>query len=103
MSYNIELTDTFNNDLLEISLYISIDLQQPNAAANLTKNITDHIRLLGDNPYLFKSFESEPWHSRGWRYFPVNNYLVFYSVNDTTQTVKVIRVVYGARNIEQLF
>ena len=31
---------------------------------------------------------------------PVDNFIVFYTVTDDTQTVTIIRIVYGGRDIE---
>ncbi len=38
----------------------------------------------------------------GMRQEPVNNYLVFYLVDENRQTVSVVRVFYGGRNIEDI-
>ena len=102
MGYNIEWTERARDDIMGITLYISIELQQPVAAKNLSHNIGNYVDLLSENPLMYKEFESEPWHSKGWRYFPVNNYLIFYEVVEEINTVRVLRIVYGARNIEHL-
>ena len=31
---------------------------------------------------------------------PVDNFIVFYTITDDTQTVTIIRIVYGGRDIE---
>ena len=43
----------------------------------------------------------EPWQSRNLRIMPVNNYLVFYIVENENRTATVIRIIYSARNIER--
>ena len=42
----------------------------------------------------------EPWKSMGMHKVPVDNFIVFYTVTDDTQTVTIIRIVYGGRDIE---
>ena len=52
-------------------------------------------------PDRFRSYDREPWKSRGLRVFPVDNYLVFYVPNEETRIVTVIRVMYGGRDIDK--
>lgn len=42
----------------------------------------------------------EPWKSMGMHKVPVDNFIVFYTVTDDTQTVTIIRIVYGGRDVE---
>ena len=46
-------------------------------------------------------FVREPWHSRGLRFFPVDNYLVFYKTNDETETVYIVRIMYRGRDVRK--
>ena len=48
----------------------------------------------------FPLYKKEPWHSAGLRFFPVNNYVIFYIANETDNTISVIRIMYGGSNIE---
>ena len=52
-------------------------------------------------PYRFKAYEKEPWKTRGLRIMPVDNYLVFYIPSDDTQSVTIIRVMYGGRDTDK--
>jgi len=38
----------------------------------------------------------------GMRKVPVNNYLVFYLVENADLTVTVVRIFYGGRNVEEI-
>ena len=38
----------------------------------------------------------------GMRKVPVNNYLVFYLVENANSTVTVVRIFYGGRNVEEM-
>ena len=59
------------------------------------------IRSLNEMPQGHRLYESEPWHSRGLRILPVNNYLIFYIANEETTIVTVIRIIYGGRDISK--
>jgi toxin ParE1/3/4 len=51
-------------------------------------------------PERFRAYEDEPWHSRGLRIMPVDNYCVLYIPNIEKAVVTIIRVMYGGRDIE---
>lgn len=61
----------------------------------------NEIRGLDEMPMRFRLYEDEPWHSRGLRFFPVDNYLVFYLPKEFTNTVDIIRIIYGGRDIRR--
>ena len=46
-------------------------------------------------------YRDEPWHSRGIRFITVKNYMVFYTVNKDTETVSIVRIMYGARDLSR--
>jgi toxin ParE1/3/4 len=52
-------------------------------------------------PERFRRYDKEPWRSRNLRIMLVDNYNVFYIVDNSEQKVTVIRIIYGRRNIEK--
>lgn len=46
--------------------------------------------------------EWEPWHSCGIRKFPVGRYIIFYEVIPDMLEVKIIRILSGSRNAEEV-
>ena len=84
-----------------IHRYISESLVEPEIAAKLTNKIMKEIRSLDEMPQRYKLYEDEPWHSRGLRTLPVNNYLIFYLANEEKAVVTVIRIIYGGRDISK--
>lgn len=42
----------------------------------------------------------EPWHSMKMHRVIVDNYIVFYHVNNCEATVDIVRIFYGGRDIE---
>lgn len=61
----------------------------------------EEIRSLNEMPMRYRLYDDEPWHSQRVRFFPVNNYLVFYLPDETKTTVHVVRIIYGGRDIKK--
>lgn len=99
MNYEVRLTAEVENDLRGIFEYIAFDLQSPQNAAGQLDRMEQSILSLDQMPERFRVYEKEPWHSRNLRIMPVDNYLVFYIPNHEEQTVKVMRVLYGGRDV----
>jgi len=57
------------------------------------------IRALDEMPLRHQRYQDEPWNSQGVRYVPVDNYLVFYLLNEKQSTVNIIRIMYKGRDI----
>ena len=73
-----------------------------NAEAQLSR-IQKEILNLDLLPNGFRRYSKEPWHSRGLRYFPVDNYLVFYMVDEENHIVNVMRVIGGRMDLDQIW
>ena len=101
MKYQIFYTNLAKQDLKSIYRYISESLVEPEIASKITNRIMKEIRSLNEMPQRHRLYESEPWHSRGLRILPVNNYLIFYIANEETTIVTVIRIIYGGRDISK--
>lgn len=57
------------------------------------------IRTLDSMFHRYKIYEEEPWKSQGLRYFPVDNYLVFYLPNKETGIINVVRIISNGRDL----
>ena len=101
MKYKLMYTAGAKKDLRNIFRYISEELLAPENAAGQTDRIMAAIRKLDTMPNRNRLYEEEPWHSRGLRFFPVDNYLVFYKTDDETETVYVVRIMYGGRDVHK--
>ena len=84
MKYKVMYTAGAKKDLRNIFRYISEELLDPENAAGQAERIMTAIRKLDTMPNRNRLYEEEPWHSRGLRFFPVGNYLVFYKTDDET-------------------
>ena len=97
--YAIIITPAAENDLQEAFSYIATELLEPQTAVNLCDRIEQEILKLGVMPERHAPYNKEPWFSRGLRFFPVGNFLVFYITKNSDCTVHVLRVMYGGRNM----
>lgn len=101
MKYKVMYTARAKKDLRDIFNYISEELLAPKNAAGQTERIMSAIRKLDAMPDRNRRYEEEPWYSRGLRFFPVDNYLVFYKTDDETEMVYVVRIMNGRRNVRK--
>lgn len=100
MIYEVITTEQAEADLRGIFEYIAFELLSPDSAAGQLDRLERKIISLENYPEKFRYYEQEPWHSRGLRVMPVDNYLVFYIPDKDNGVVTVIRVMYAARNVE---
>ena len=101
MIYEVIITDQANVDLRGIYEYITFELLSPDNAAGQLDRLEEHILGLEEFPEKYRLYGNEPWHSRGLRVMPVDNYLVFYKTDDETETVYVVRIMYGGRDVHK--
>ena len=100
MIYKVNITRQAEEDIRGIFEYIAYDLKAAQTAINQLARIESEILSLDHMPERYRSYDKEPWHSRGLRVMPVDYYLVFYVSSREKQTVDIIRVMYGGRNID---
>ncbi len=99
MTWKIEYTDKALRDLKEIYEYIAFILCVPETAGKQVLRLENAIRKLDNMPEMFRVYEEEPWKSMNVRFFPVDNYLVFYLIKKEISTVSIVRIIYGGRDI----
>lgn len=89
-------------DLTELYEYIRFNLQVPRTAEKQVNRIKNAIRSLETMPMRDTLVNWEPWCSKGIRRVSIDNYTVFYQVDENQMTVTVIRIFYSGRNIESI-
>ena len=100
MIYEVITTDQADADLRGIYEYIAFELLSPDNAAGQLDRLEEHIIGLEKFSGKFRLYEKEPWHSRGLRVMPVDNYRVFYIPDKDAGIVTVIRVIYAGRDVD---
>ena len=97
-SFQIVITPTAKNDLIEIRDYIAYVLGVPQVALHYIRDIRKQIEKLS---YLAPSISPvtfEPWHSKGIRKVIANNFYVYYWLNIDTKKVYIITILYAKRD-----
>ncbi|QZY55569.1 type II toxin-antitoxin system RelE/ParE family toxin [Crassaminicella profunda] len=94
-NYNIKFTPKANDDLKEIYSYISSKLFAQNEADNLLERMETSIMRLKELPFSCNFVADEYLKNKGYRKLMVDNYIVFYLVEEMEKKVIIIRVLYG--------
>lgn len=97
--YVVRITDRALADMEEIYNYIAIQLQAPENAMGQYNRIAEAIEGLNVFPERVKLLESEPERIMGLRQLVIDNYSVFYIIEDID--VIVTRVLYTAMDISR--
>ena len=100
MRYRVLITAAAEDDLRGIYEYIAYDLLSPATAEEQFDRLEKGITKLGLFPYKHSLYRYEPWKSRGLRYYPIDNYIVFFIPDDVNKSVTVIRIIYCGRDID---
>lgn len=100
MNFQVNITRQAEDDLRGIFEYIAYELQSVQNAVGQLGRLEKAIFSLEQMPQRYRAYEKEPWHSRGLRVMPVDNYLVFYIPYLDTRNVEIIRVMYGGRDVD---
>lgn len=97
--YTVRITDMALADMEEIYNYIAIQLQAPENAMRQYNRIAEAIEELCVFPERIKLMDSEPERIMGLRQLVVDNYFVFYVIEN--MEVIVTRVLYSAMDISR--
>lgn len=99
-NYTVSISEDALNDLRGIYSYIANELLVPDTAMMQVERIRKQVKALSFLPARFALVDWEPWKSMGMHQLPVDNYIVFYIVDNKAFTVTVVRVFYCGRDIE---
>ena len=96
--YDIILTPDATADLFELRDYIAEVLLAPDTALSYVRTIREEISKLSKMPTRIKPIDDEPWHSHGIRKIIAKNFYVYFWVNEETNHVYILNVIYEKRN-----
>ncbi|MCF0123023.1 MAG: type II toxin-antitoxin system RelE/ParE family toxin [Ruminiclostridium sp.] len=100
MTYEVIISRRAEEDLRGIYEYIAFELRSPQNAAGQLDRLEENILSLDTMPNRYRAYQREPWHSRGLRVLPVDNFLVLYIPDEDSSIVTIVRVMYSGRDIE---
>jgi toxin ParE1/3/4 len=100
--YQLTYAPIAYDDLDEIFAYISTELLQPDAAMKLLTTIETAILQLPEFPYQYPISRDAMLAHKGYRMMPVENFAVFYLLDEEKRIVSIRRVLYGKRSFRWL-
>ena len=98
MSYQIYITHKAECDINEAADYIEFTLMNPSAADNLLNKIEEEFNSLSFMPKQHQIIDDPFLSSHGIRMVVIDNYIAFYTVDESKKIVTIIRFIYGRRN-----
>lgn len=96
--FQIRLLKIAEEDFTEIVSFIADD--NPTAAEAIANKIEKNLELISENPKLGRMPRDEEIRNLGYRYIVVQNYIIFYTIEE--RTIIVPRILHGARNYKSL-
>lgn len=97
-TYSVVYSPEAIDDLREIYSYIAFTLMVPETAQKQVNRIRKEVRSLDFMPFRYSLVDWEPWKSMGMHKVPIDNFVVYYTVDDGNRTVTVIRIFYAGRD-----
>ncbi len=101
--YALEFLPSALNDIVEIAQYITEKLHNPQAALNLTNKCIQKAELVCELPHSNRVFSLIKPLKYEYRRIIVDNYSMFYRIDEHKKTVIIARVIYAKRNITEAF
>ncbi len=97
--WQIIYTKGAEQNLNDIYDHIAFSLLAPENAVGQVNRIVEAVERLAYQPFRFPLCSHEHIPKMELRQMPVDNYLVFYHVQESTGMVNVIRVMYRGRDV----
>ena len=95
MTYHVHITPRAERDLSRALDYIEFSLKNPQAADSLLDEAERVLNSLSQMPERYALPEDKLLAAWGIRFVQVKKYLAFYVLTEETQTIHVIRFLYG--------
>ena len=96
--FEIKITPQALSNMREINDYIAHEIMNPDAARNLLDKMQQEINNLAAFPKKYRLVDEEPWRSEGVRKIVVDNYLVYYWIDEENSIIQIIAVMSERRD-----
>ena len=100
--YSVEYMPLAVQDMVEIVVYITRELNNPTAAECIAEQLTKAGESLRDFPYAQPAYTPLRPLKHEYRKLLVENYMMLYWVTETEKRVTIARVVYARRKYAKL-
>ncbi len=87
--------------MADIARYISQELNNPDAAKKLAKEMIEAAQRLPGFPYANKALLPIKPLKHEYRRLLIKNYILFYWIDERTKTISVARVIYAKRDYQR--
>ena len=101
MNWKIIYTIEAENDVTNIYDYIVATWNDFAAAKSLVRQIVTAADSLEQLPLRHQVWGEEPWCSQEITSFPVERYIIVFSVNVKKHAVEILRIIYGGQDISK--
>lgn len=98
MSYSVMMTNSAIEQTREIISYIAEILMVPETAQRWKDRLKTEMQKLSFMPSRFPLTEEEPWRSKGIHRLVVENFLVYFWIDESAQIVWVTGVIYNRKD-----
>ena len=98
--YKLSYLPLANRDITDTVNYIADDLCAPKTALDLLDALDKSISLLKDFPYSCRVYQPVKPLNQEYRIMTVQNYVVFYTVDEKNKLVEITRMIYAKRDFE---
>jgi len=96
--YSIVITEPAEQDLSSAVDYFITVLKAPKAAQTLLDEVEEKLYFLSTNPFVYEIEYDDYLLERNIRSVLVRSHLVFYVVNQKSEEVVILRILYARRN-----
>lgn len=100
--YTLEYLPIARRDMVDIAKYIGVKLANPTAAERLAEKIIESAEKLTDMPYKCPVYTPINPLMHEYRKLIVQNYIMFYWVDEDKKLVTISRIVYSGRDYKKL-
>ncbi len=98
MIYSINITFKAERDVIEACDYVEYTLKNPIAADKLLNSIQTQLESLIEMPNRFRVIDDPVLSHWGIRFILINNYIAFFTIDEETKTINIIRFLYKKRD-----
>ena len=100
--YKLEYLPVARQDMVEIARYISRELGNPAAAERLATELIEAGESIPSFPYANPAYIPIRPLKHEYRKLLVQNYFIFYWVDEKSKVVTVARIIYARRDYDRL-
>ena len=93
MSYTVEFLPMALSDVQDVKIYLSQYYES--TVDKFIGNLKDKVIQIKQNPLMHETYQDDTFFRRA----VVENYLVFYNVDETEEIVRIYRVLHGSRDL----